>query len=118
MSEPTRVRRRDKVLDGGHRGRAYVGLDVHKRAIHAAVRLDERIAARWVMPGDSAKLPATAGAQTGPLAAGKPEAHARPTREMGAVSPGFHFVRFQSPDSQRLLIAQQAADSAAPAAGS
>lgn len=32
--------------------RVYVGLDVHKKSIHAAVRLNGRIERHWVMPAD------------------------------------------------------------------
>jgi transposase len=56
MSERTRVSRLDKVFDGCGRRRAFVGLDVHKRTINAAVWLDGRIVAAWVMPANADKV--------------------------------------------------------------
>lgn len=56
MKEPTPVCRLDKVFDGCERGQAWVGLDTHKRTIHAGVWVGERIAATWVMPADSDKV--------------------------------------------------------------
>jgi transposase len=56
MSKRTRMSRLDKVFDGGAGRRAFVGLDVHKKTIHAAVWATERIAISWVMPADVTKV--------------------------------------------------------------
>lgn len=58
MSEPMSVSRIDKIFFGCARGQACVGLDTHKRSIHAAVWIDERIAGTWVTPADSDKVAA------------------------------------------------------------
>jgi transposase len=52
MSKPTRMSRVDKLFDRVGASAAFVGLDVHKKTIHAAVWLDERIVGTWVMPAD------------------------------------------------------------------
>jgi len=56
MSKRTRMSQLDKVFQGVGRRGAFVGLDVHKRTIHAAVWLDKRVAASWVMPAEVTKV--------------------------------------------------------------
>ena len=58
MSKRTRMSQLDKVFDEAGDHEAFVGLDVHKRTIHAAVWLEGRVAAGWVMPPDTASVAA------------------------------------------------------------
>jgi len=50
MSKPTPMSRLDKVFERCTCRQAFVGLDVHKKAIHAAVWIEGRVALSWVMP--------------------------------------------------------------------
>lgn len=56
MNKRTRMSRLDKVFEGAGRREAFVGLDVHKKTIHVAVWLEERIAATWVMVAQVTKV--------------------------------------------------------------
>jgi len=56
MSKRTRMSRVDKVFQGAGPGGAFVGLDVHKKTIHVAVWLEERIVGTWVMPAEVDKV--------------------------------------------------------------
>jgi len=56
MSKRTRMSRLDKVFYGTDDNGAFVGLDVHKKTIHVAVWIEERIAFSWVMPADVEKV--------------------------------------------------------------
>ena len=56
MRERTRMSRVDKVFQGAGRGGAFVGLDVHKKTIQAAVWAGGRIVGTWVMPAEVGKV--------------------------------------------------------------
>jgi len=56
MSKPTPMSGRDKAFEAIDFHGAFVGLDVHKKTIHAAVWAAERIAISWVMPANVAKV--------------------------------------------------------------
>jgi transposase len=49
MSKPTRMSHLDKVFERCTEREAFVGLDVHKRTIHAAVWIGGHLARAWVM---------------------------------------------------------------------
>lgn len=56
MSKRTRMSGLDKVFAAAGRRGAFVGLDVHKKAIHAAIWAGGRVAAGWVMPANVEKV--------------------------------------------------------------
>jgi transposase len=56
MSKPTPMSRLDKVFERCTCQQAFVGLDVHKKAIHAAVWIDGQIALSWVMPATTEQV--------------------------------------------------------------
>jgi len=58
MNKRTRMSGLDKVFDAMDCRGAFVGLDVHKKTIHAALWLDGRVAAGWVMPAETTKVAA------------------------------------------------------------
>jgi transposase len=52
MNKVARAKVSSKSLTVTAADQVYVGLDVHKKSIHAAVRLNGRIERHWVMPAD------------------------------------------------------------------
>jgi len=56
MSKVTRTKISSKALSAVEGDVVYVGLDVHKQSIHAAVQVNGRIERHWVMPADYAKV--------------------------------------------------------------
>lgn len=56
MSKIAQAKVRGKSLAVGGGDVAYVGLDVHKRSIHAAVWLNGRVVRHWVMPAENEKV--------------------------------------------------------------
>jgi len=56
MNKPTRISRVDKLFDRAGATATFVGLDVHKKTIQAAVWANERIVGTWVMPADVDKV--------------------------------------------------------------
>ncbi len=98
MSKPTRMNQLDKAFDGAGSHEAFVGLDVHKRTIHAAVWLEGRVAAGWVMPADTTRAVAMLAAhrdritrvvyEAGPTGYGLARALAQAGLVVEVVAPG------------------------------
>ena len=68
MSKPTRMSQLDKVFERCSCRQAFVGLDVHKQTIHAAVWLDGAIGLTWVMPATVQVVVATLAAHAAKIA--------------------------------------------------
>lgn len=58
MNKVARGKLSGKALAVSERDVVYVGLDVHKATIHAAVSINGRVERHWVLPADSAKVAA------------------------------------------------------------
>jgi transposase len=56
MSKVAQKRISNKALTVSERDQVYAGLDVHKKSIHVAVWLNERVERHWVMPAEPARV--------------------------------------------------------------